>query len=142
MKFILLTLLLSVTITLTAVGQSNYADQFVSVRDLEKLITFEKSELSDYLLKNEFIFDRDKEHFIRDNEDDFILITFSPSRYRKLTFQNITEERYLKIKNSLAAQGYTYLHPAGSEAHYQKGRYSIRIITEEVAGYLFELVMK
>lgn len=144
MKFVLLALLFFTTITLSAVGQSSYADQFVSVRDLEKLITFEKSELSDYLIKNEFVFDKEGNHFIRDNEDDFILITYSvlSDKYRKLNFQNITEDRYLKIKNSLKTQGYIYVHPAGTEEHYKKGRNSVRIITEEIAGYAFELVMQ
>ena len=144
MKFLVLTLLISTTFTLAALGQSNYSDQFVSISDLEKLITFEKPQLSAYLIKNGFIFDKVKNHFIRDNEDDFILITcsFLPSKYRKLTFQNITEDRYLKIRNSLETQGYTYVHPLGTEEHYKKGKNSVKIITEEIAGYAFELVMQ
>ena len=110
-------------------GQSNYSEQFVSIRDLEKLGTMESKDMSAYLIKNKFKFDETENHFIRDNGDDFILITRTilPSHGTNINFGNIEEKRSLKMKNSLLTQGYTLVESTEDKDIYKKEANLVRI---------------
>ena len=85
-----------------------------SCADLEKLATFNKKELDTYLANNNFtraIENDGMQFFLREKDGVKLIFGYKidySTHETSLAFASGSKERYLKIKNSLSAEGYVY----------------------------------
>ncbi len=127
MKNLLLSFILFTSVHSMTVGQSNSGP--VSIIDLEKILAFSTSEFSNYLGSNGFVVHSGKtvEAYLRDKEGDIILLDRKVDGIGSSTVMIAitSNDRYLKIKNSLSAEGYENLGTTGGKSNYKKKKTDI-----------------
>ena len=127
MRKLLLSIIFLFSINPAVTAQSDL-DPFTNVKDLESILLLNTNELSDYLIKAGFKSEGDKNFiasFFREKNGEGIQIGKRKESVESLNFTlsgfvTTSKQRYMKIKSSLSAAGYTYSETKGERTTYEK----------------------
>lgn len=127
MRKVLLSIIFLSSLNSVVTAQSN-PDPFTSVKDLENIFHLNTNELSRYLIKAGFKNEGDKHFiasFLRERNGEGIQISKRKESVESLNFTlsgfvTTSKQRFMKIKNSLSAAGYTYYETKGERTTYEK----------------------